>query len=156
MVAVTFTLPNADDIDELVANMREQDIVEVRATGHDDLREVVADGVRISTMVWAARFDGRLACIFGCAPFGTLMSGIGVPWLLGTPEIPKHRRILVRHAAPYIGQMLAFYPHLMNVVHARNTVATAWLRRMGFDLKDAEPYGPHGEPFHVFEMKRHV
>lgn len=153
MAAVTFTQPTADDIDELVANMREQDVAECRAAGHDDLRAIVAEGVHISSMVWTARVDGHLAAIFGCAPYDPQMPGIGVPWLLGTPEIPRHRRILARHAAPYIGRMLAAHPHLLNVVHARNTVATAWLRRMGFALQGAAPHGPHGEPFHAFEMR---
>lgn len=152
--AVDFARPTAADVDELAANMRNQDIDECLAAGLDDLRATVADGVRRSTMCWTARADGKLLAIFGCAPMGSLLSGVGTPWLLGTPELPRRRRILTAYARPYIDRMLSSFPHLVNVVHARNTVSSSWLRRMGFSLHPAAPYGPHGEPFHLFEMKR--
>jgi hypothetical protein len=136
--------------------MRVQDVAEVRASGRNDLRAVVDEGVRRSVMCYAVRVDGRLAAIFGLAPYGGLLSNIGVPWMLGTPEVPRHRRILARYSKPYIASMLAAYPHLINAVHARNTVAVRWLRHAGFTLHAAQPYGPHGEPFHVFEMTRNV
>ena len=154
MPQVTFTSPTPADVNELVENMRAQDVAEVLAAGHDDIRKQVVDGIRRSTMCWACRVDGKLAAIFGMAPFGGLLSDTGVPWLLGTPEVPRHRRILARVARPYIARMLAQTPRLMNVVHADNTVAVRWLTRMGFKLAPAEPYGPRGAMFHFFEMSR--
>lgn len=152
MPEVQFSAPTAADADELVANMRHQDVTECYAAGHDDLRAVVLDGIRRSVQCWTARVDGRMAAIFGVAPYGTLTSSIGVPWLLGTPEVPKHRRILARHARPYIAGMLAVYPHLLNAVHAENTVAVHWLQRMGFKLGPAFT-APSGATFHTFEMR---
>lgn len=153
MPQVVFTTPNADDIDELVARMRQQDVDEVRAAGHTDLREVVADGVNRSVLCWTARIDGEVAAIFGVAPAGTLTSAHGVPWLLGTDLIPRHRRILVRHAAAYIERMLALYPRLFNAVHVDNTVAVRWLQHMGFTLHPAVEVET-GAMFHPFEMVR--
>jgi hypothetical protein len=154
MPQVTFTQPTPKDVDELVANMRRQDVDECYAAGHTDLHAVVRDGIRRSVRCWTCRTDGHVAAIFGVAPFGGLIGATGVPWLLGTPEVPRHRRTLARVAKPYIAQMLELYPRLLNAVHAKNTVAVHWLRRTGFKLQPAAPCPPHGELFHVFELKR--
>jgi hypothetical protein len=148
---VKFTPPTDAAVDELIANMREQDVAEVYAAGHSDLRKVVEEGVRISRWSLAARIDGELACIFGLAVRGSALTPLGVPWLLGTPLVPKHRRVLARLAPRYIQGMLQTAPRLLNTVHARNTVAVQWLKRMGFRLH--EPFAaPTGEMFHLFEM----
>lgn len=151
---LTFRQPTTAHIDELAANLRQQDIDELRALGHDDLRKPIADGVTLSTWCYAALVDGHVAAIFGVAPMGGLLDPRGVPWALGTDRIWPNRRALARASRGYIRQMLAAYPHLTNIVHARNTAATSWLRRAGFVLAEPKPLPPHGEMFHVFEMKR--
>jgi len=149
--AVEVAPPTSADVDELIANMREQDVAEVHAAGHADLRWVVEEGIRISRWSLAVRVDGGLACIMGLAVRGSVLTPLGVPWLLGTPLVPKHRRVLARLAPNYIQGMLQIAPRLLNMVHARNTVAVQWLKRMGFRLH--EPFAlPSGEMFHVFEM----
>lgn len=152
MPVVEMRQPTPEDIDELAANLRDQDVAECHAGGHYDLRAVIADGVRRSTHCWAATIDGKLAAIVGVAPMGSMLDSRGVPWLLGTPLIPKHRRILTKVSRAYIPVMLAAYPHLANTVHADNTVAVTWLKHMGFTVHDALPLGPRGELFHPFEM----
>jgi hypothetical protein len=152
---VEFTPPTGADVDELIANMREQDVAEVYAAGHTDLRQVVLDGMRISRWALALRIDGGLVCIGGLAVRGSALTPVGVPWLLGTPLFATHRRVLARLAPRYIRGMLQTAPRLLNTVHARNTIAVKWLKRMGFRLH--EPFAaPTGEMFHEFEMRRHV
>ena len=152
--AVEFRTPAAGDIVGLASTMRAQDVAEVRAAGREDLHEAVAQSVRVSAWCHAVHVDGELACIFGVAPRGTLLNPVGVPWLLGTDLIPKHRRIFARLSRPYIAQMLAAYPHLTNAVHAKNTVAVRWLKAVGFALQPAHAHPATGEPFHVFTMGR--
>jgi len=82
-----------------------------------------------------------------------MLTGLGSPWMLGTPELDRHSRVLVRRTPEYIGRMLNAFPHLVNFVHAKNTTSVRWLRRLGFTLHDARPYGALGEPFHFFEMR---
>lgn len=136
--------------------MRDQDVAECLACGINP-RAAVTEGVTRSTWSLTALVDGEVAAIFGVAPLGGVLDPRGVPWLLGTPLVPKYRRILARHAAPYIRTMLRAYPHLVNHVHARNTVAVAWIKRMGFTVHDeTHPVGPEGEPFHLFEMHTDV
>ena len=103
----------------------------MRAAGFDDLRRIVVDSVLVSRWSVAMRIDGVLACIIGLAVTGTVLTPVGIPWMLGTPLVPRHGRTLTRLAQRYIPRMLATTPHLMNTVHARNTVAVRWLSATG-------------------------
>lgn len=145
--------PAAQDIEELVAGLRLQDREELDACGYPDHRAAVEYSVQASAWCFAVRVGGNLAAIMGVSPAGTLMAPVGVPWMLGTDLVPLHRRTLAVLAPRYIRRMLQDFPHLANVVHARNTVAVRWLQRCGFTLNPPQPMGPHGEPFHLFEMR---
>ena len=103
-------------------------------------------------LCWSAFVDGELACIIGAAPV-SVISGIGSPWMLGTPVLDANRRVLVRKTPDYIRQMLKAFPHLVNYVHAENATSVRWLRRLGFILHEAAPFGALGEAFHRFEMR---
>ena len=83
---------------------------------------------------------------------GNLLGDTGVPWALGTDAMHRHRRVLVRWAPSYIRTMLAIYPRLINMVHARNVEAVRWLRRAGFVVHPPVAHIGTGEPFSVFEM----
>ena len=139
------------DAEALGLNMRLCDAEEVLACGHDPLEAAIAS-VASSVMCWSAFADGELGCIIGCAPVA-IMGGIGSPWMLGTPVLDEHARILVRLTPRYIGAMLKAFPHLVNRVHAKNTTSLRWLRRIGFTVHAPAPHGPLGEDFHLFEMR---
>lgn len=139
------------DADLLGANMRACDVAEVRACGREPL-EAARRSVAHSLLCWSAFADGELGCIIGCAPL-SLVSGIGSPWMLGTPVLDRHSRILVRVTPRYIDEMLKAFPHLVNHVHTNNTTSKRWLRRIGFTIGEAAPFGALGEPFHRFEMR---
>lgn len=141
---VDYQRPTPADIEELTANLRRQDVAELHALGFSNLHHVVHYCVHESEWAWAARIDGTLVCIFGVSPEGA-------PWMLGTDLVKTHRRNLAREAPRYIRLMLKDHPRLINRVHAANTVAVAWLRRVGFTLHPATPE-PNGEMFHTFEM----
>lgn len=143
---------------ELAARMRAADIAELAACDHHDLLGVVERGVRGSRICWSVLEDGEVLCVFGVAPLRPhlLLEHVGVPWLLGTEAMFRHWRSLVRVPPSYIALMLDAYPRLVNFVHADNHQSIRWLRRMGFALDSAAPFGPNGAPFHRFEMQRHV
>lgn len=90
-----------------------------------------------------------MLAMFGVTPVSWL-SGIGCPWMLGTPLVARHARSLMRLAPRFLAQMGESFPRLENYVDSRNTCAVGWLRRMGFVLSDAAPLGPAGVPFHRF------
>lgn len=145
---VEFYHPEEWEAEELAANLRDQDAEEMRALGITNPAANIAWGIRNSEMCWAARANGKLACIFGCVG--------DVVWMLGTPVVVDHRRNLVVQAPVYIKQMLRIRGRLHNMVHAKNTNAVRWLKRSGFKLGEAFPMGPNGEPFYFFEMTNDV
>lgn len=149
-VLIRPTLPG--DAAALAANLRPSDLAECQAYGRGDIAAGVISSANRSMLCWTAFIDGELAAILGCAPI-SVVSGIGSPWMLGTPVLDRHSRVLVRETPEYIGKMLNAFPHLVNFVHAKNTTSMRWLRRLGFTLHAAQPYGALGEPFHPFEMR---
>lgn len=151
MAEILIRATEPGDAELLGANMRTCDAQEVRACGHTPL--VAAQrSVAHSLLCWSAFADGELGCIIGCAPI-SIVSGIGSPWMLGTPVLDAHSRVLVRLTPRYIAEMLKAFPHLVNHVHTHNTTSKRWLRRVGFTIGEAAPFGALGEPFHRFEMR---
>ncbi len=152
MADVLIRLTAPEDAAELFANLRPADLAECTAYGHPDLAASIADNARRSLLCWTAFVDGELAAILGVAPLN-ILGGIGSPWMLGTPVLDRHARILVRESRVYIARMLTAFPHLVNFVHAENATSVRWLRRLGFTLHEPVPYGAKGELFHPFEMR---
>lgn len=154
MASVETRRPTAADVSELVANLRDQDVDELRAAGYEDFGAIITESLARSAWAVTATVDGRLACIFGVSAAGTLLSAYGVPWMLGTSLVATNRRALARLAPRYIHEMLRSYPTLRNLVHADNTVALGWLRHVGFTIGPVVPHPNTGAPFHVFELNR--
>lgn len=153
LVADVLIRPSAPgDAEHLAANLRPADLAECLAYGRPDIAADIASSVRRSMLCWTGFVNGELAAIMGVAPVSTL-GGIGSPWMLGTPVLDQHARVLVRASAQYIPRMLSAFPHLQNFVHAENTTSVRWLKRLGFTLHEAVPFGAPGEMFHPFEME---
>jgi hypothetical protein len=155
---LTFRRPHQRDVVELAARMRAGDVAELRACNHFDTLAVVRQGVETSPLCWSVLHDGEVLCIFGAAPLRPqlLLEHVGVPWMLATEAMTRHRRALTALPPAYIARMLDAYPRLLNFVHAENHHAIRWLRRLNFMVSPAEPFGPNGALFHRFEMQRHV
>lgn len=152
MVDVVIRPTEPGDTAVLIANLRASDLAECQAYGRGDIAEGIESSVRRSVLCWTALIDGDLAAILGVAPIN-MLTGIGSPWMLGTPVLDQHQRVLVRRTPEYIGKMLTAFPHLVNFVHAKNSTSVRWLRRLGFTLREPAPFGALGEPFHYFEMR---
>jgi hypothetical protein len=136
----------------LAAHLRASDLAECQAYGPHDIAAGIEASVNRSMLCWSGFVDGELAAILGVAPIN-MLTGIGSPWMLGTPVLDRHQRVLVRSTPEYIARMLKAFPHLVNFVHAQNTTSVRWLRRLGFSLSEPAPFGALGEPFHRFEMR---
>lgn len=137
----------------LADKMRDQDRAELDAAGHTNHRRIVAESVGMSEWARTALVNGEITCIFGLARGGTMLDPFGVPWMLGTDLVARHRRVLARLAPAYIREMLRTHPRLVNTVHARNSVAVRWLERVGFSFGQEFLHPATGEPFIVFEMR---
>lgn len=149
---ILFRAPTPADAFAVAADLRPADRAECAALSVDPV-DALLDGVQFSALAWTAVIDGAPAAVFGVRPAGTLLDDTGTPWLLGTPAVVRYQRAFMRHSAEYIAEMLSAFPHLLNFVHAENTHAVAWLRRMKFQFQPAAPHGPLGALFHRFEMR---
>lgn len=140
------------DAEELAPLLRQADLDEIAAAGHPDPLKVLHHSASLSTHAWSVEINGKLAVMMGVTPI-CLLTGAGCPWLLGSNAVARHAGAFIKQTLVYIPLMLEAYPHLFNVVDARNTKAIRWLKRAGFTVYDPITYGPLGMPFHPFELK---
>ncbi len=96
--------------------------------------------------------DGRVVCVFGVGEWSVL-SLYGIPWLLGSEELPQHARRFLRLTWDYMIEMRQRYRLMQNHVDARNIEAVKWLRWLDFEIDPALPFGPDQLPFHRFYWK---
>jgi hypothetical protein len=75
--------------------------------------------------------DGVPIAIFGVAPHKR-HPGVGIVWLLGTPEVDRAAKALVKQGRYYVDLMQQLFPMLMNLVDIENSRTRRWLRALGF------------------------
>lgn len=149
---VEFRPPQPGDIEHIATHLRDQDAAEARANGHADILAALRESAEQSAAVVVATADGEPGCVFGCVSTGTVLAPSAVVWMVGTHLVPQHQRVLARLAPRYILAMRERFGRLYNTVHAENTLAVHWLRRMGFVLHAPHAHPATGELFHYFEM----
>jgi hypothetical protein len=141
------------DVEHIAPRLRAADRLEiVAAEGHEDVLAILRQSVRASHLTWTCCApDGEPFALLGVAPLN-LLAGQGVPWLLATDRADRFPRALLVEPRRLIPQMRRLYPELVNYVHAENVRSIGWLRRLGFAIEPARPFGARGEPFHRFTM----
>lgn len=133
-------------------NMRAEDAAEVLAMSGRDPMSAIQFSMAQSDFAMAGLIDGHPICIFG-AGTANLLTGVGVPWLLGTNDVKVFYRQFSRSSRFWVEQMRGRYSYLMNAVDDRNTLSKRWLSWLGFKLHDPVPMGVKQLPFRIFEMR---
>lgn len=155
MGVVRFDTPTIEGVMSVADNMRQADVVEVWASGRmtpfDALQKSIIAS-KFSTMVWV---DNTPCAVFGLV-VRDMLSGAGVPWMLGADSVLDHKRDILKHSRIGVDQMLDVCPNLYNYVHTENTVSIRWLRWLGFEIDETKPHGIGGELFHRFHYERVV
>jgi hypothetical protein len=131
--------------------MREIDKLECWAIGRSP-RQALRVGLRTSHECWTATKEGRPIAMLGVQA-ASLMGGQGVPWLLGTDEVYRHGRALMRLGPLLIGHWLRDFRVLENVVASRNAKAIRLLQRWGFAIGDGVQ-NHRGVDFVPFRLER--
>lgn len=137
------------DIDDLVARMRPADAEELEASSSIPARDIANMSVRHSIKSASAFINGRLACIIGVCPI-SILGGHGCPWLLGTTTLADNPKAILSQMRPLLDEICETFPVLENHVYSGNIQAIRFLRRAGFSIHEAEPWGEFGLPFHRF------
>lgn len=149
MRKLTYRPATVEDAVSLSGRLRHEDMVEVHLASGKSPEEVLVLSLSISEVAEAAVVDGEVIAIRGIGGGG----GIGVPWLLCSPEVSRWSKRMVADAIPWVAHHLQRYQMLTNMVHAENTKAIQWLRRLGFTIGDLHPeWGAGKAPFHQFYM----
>ncbi|HVJ40147.1 MAG TPA: hypothetical protein VM639_01570 [Dongiaceae bacterium] len=139
-------------VDRMAGIMRESDRQEVWAAAGLTPSAGLEISLASSLYAWTWLIDDIPACMFGIGS-ESLLSGVGMPWLLSADPVDRHRLAFLKYYRPFLARMRADFPLLVNWVDARYAAAIRWLGWMGFTLYPAAPYGPFGMPHHRFEMR---
>ena len=142
--------PTQQHVDYIAKNMRAADVAEVWASDRHTPDTAMVTSFDQSEYSATATVDGVPCLMLGVGSRGPLTQ-IGIPWMLGTDGVVKHRHSLTKLVGPVMDEMSRMYPILLNYVHTKNTVSVKWLARIGFTVEPAQPHGLTGELFHRFE-----
>jgi hypothetical protein len=128
----------------------------------DDREEITCVGGTPARALWRSyrgsvirrtfMVDGEIAAIGGCG--GSVLAGIGQPWLLTAPEVERVPVAMVREGRAEIRKMLELFPRLENIVAAKYGRACKWLGLLGFELGAPFAVGPQRAMFRQFWMER--
>jgi len=139
-------------VEELARTIADADRAEVWAAMHMPAHEAIALSVAGSREPMAGLADGRVVCMFGVAQV-TLLSAVGIPWLLGSRDLPQHRVRFLRESHRYIRRIALQFDLLVNYCRALHVRAVRWIEWLGFQMHPAEPFGPDRALFHRFDMR---
>jgi len=152
MVETKVVRATLDHAIDLAPRMRLADRREIWASGKSGPHRALIRSMRRTRLSWCGMADGVPVCLFGVMPAACLGS-VGVPWLLGSDDLPRHATAFLRGSREYVNAIRSDFDLLTNFVDSRNALSIRWLRWLGFDILPAEPYGAFRLPFHRFEMR---
>ncbi len=142
-----------DHVVDLALDMRQEDQDEIWAAAHFTPWEALVSSIRLTDETYTGLADGKVLCIFGIGT-ASLMSNIGVPWMLSANLVAKHTRAWARGSKVVFKHMAKGTDRLENCVDARYTSAVRWLAWLGFTIHPAEPFGMDQLPFHKFTWEK--
>lgn len=150
-----FTAPTEEGVAYIANNLRTADREEVfacmgNARYHDAIKLSM---VGADDTVMGVTAYGEPTALIGVSTL-SLLYNTGCPWVLCTPRANSYRRAFIECADFYTLAMLAEYSSLENHVDVRNIKSVAWLKRIGFEMSEATPYGALGKPFYPFRIER--
>ena len=134
---------------QIAANLREQDIDEVKATSALSPTDALLASYQLSTHAYVIASGDEPIAAFGAAPHG--LAGVGIVWMLGTDGIKREAVGIARRTRKYFDELNDAYFLLWNWIDARNSTSMRWLKWGGFELLEEHPeHGPEKRPFHTF------
>ena len=136
MLEIQFKPIEQQDIYQLIADIRAQDLRELHNLG-GDITHIIEQSVLTSSLSAAIFVKDQLMCLTGVVPISVL-SNSGCPWMLGTNQLFKYNKSFYRYFTEVVDEMGSIYHHLENVIEVHNDKPIALLKRIGF--KFSEPF----------------
>lgn len=148
-MSVKYVKPHDNLIRYVADNMREADKIECRLASGLSPMEALLKGVEASQYCSVVVINGRPCAVVGLTII-SLLSGVGVPWMLATHDAVKNRRVFINNSRQGVEDMRSICPNLFNYVHVDNTISIRWLKWMGFKFDEPQAIGHNGAMFHKF------
>lgn len=138
---------------ELWTNIREQDAIDVAASGADIVFEICAC-LQLAEESWIYRGEnGELLCIMGKSKAEKDTVGRSI-YMLGTNAINNYKKeLLFREARKVIKEWVEQHGCLFNVVYCENAASKRWLTRMGAEWLP-EMFKVDGKLFYQFVITK--
>lgn len=130
-----------EDAAYLAANLRKDDINELRATGSTDIERTICEGIEWSEECYVA-VDGNdnPEIVFGVV--ATEDAIFGSVWMLGTDAIEKHWVQVLRETREWLTKLFGNFRIVGNSVWSGNALHIRWLQWAGFTfLREIEHNG---------------
>lgn len=152
MTKVLVKRATAEDVEEVIRNIRDADRLEIESATGKPYDEVLRGLPKLCDEMWAGFADGKCGVLFGFQK-PTFVSEHTVAWLISTKMVDAEAITFIRNSKKVFGLMCKGHEYLFNFVDSRNKLAIRWLKWLGFTIYDPEPYGARGELFHKFDMR---
>lgn len=141
---------NKEDILYILEHLRPEDEHEARTQKGDNFKEIILNEMMDSktrTYLGCKKSDNTPVCIGGFTD--TNEDGVGVVWLLSTPEVEKNKSCLFRNIIMAFDEIDSKYWLTWNILFSENKLAKKWLKKLGykFDLKPQGIEVPEGFEF---------
>lgn len=149
-MAIEIVAGRPGHIGTIANRMRPDDVLECSLVGMSP-KQALRNGLLGSSIIWTAKVDGRPEAMFGAVPL-SVVEGRGRVWMLGTPEIERHGKSMVRLGRRYTDALHDHFPILENFVPAHNDRVLRWLSRLGFAIGPVDVY--NGTPIRGFVRRR--
>lgn len=142
-----------EHIAAMEGRIRPADVAELQAAAGLTPCQVMENGLALDQGSVTFLADGIPLCMAGCT---VLSEVVGLPWMVGTQDLERHRRAFLLESRRVFEVIQARRSYLVNWVDARNRKAVRWLAWLGFTIHPATPHGLEGLPFHMFTRRAHV
>ena len=150
---VKFVKPTDELVEFIAVNMRQADADEVWASNRHLPYEALMKGWKSSHSSVVVTVNNEPCVMLGLV-IRDILSGSGVPWLLGTEGALKYKRHFLTQVPAVIDEMLTICQRLCNYVLIENKISIIWLKHIGFTVDNPSSYGVAGELFHRFHLER--
>lgn len=142
---------NEKDILYILEHLKPEDEHEARTQKGDNFKEIILEEImnnKTRTFLGCRKSDDLPVCVGGYTD--TNEKGIGIVWLLSTPEIEKKRTCLIRNIILAFKEIDEKYWLTCNMLFSENNFAKKWLKKIGFKFDNPHPQGidiPEGFEF---------
>ena len=134
---------------DLGPRLRQADVQEVKAACGMDAADALFEAVKNAKRSDAWCKDGKVIAISGVTDSG-VDNATGVVWMLTSDEMEQSPKNFMIDTRGYVQDLLKTYAILFNFVDNRNIKAQRWLKWLGFQLGDPQPFGVDQLPFRPF------